>query len=874
MRSERKKHCRMLSVILIAFLGWGSGVQGTVPDKLAKEKNSHSEFQLSFSKQQTLELPESSLNKESSKKTTEVIRPYNYQPMEKKSSLSDAEKLALVKLSEKKDVQLTADQSFQLAEMHFEESGLRRARDLYAATIWESDNKNRLYAMYKRACAFFYSGDRKNSLIGMKQALRASLEQFRSVKEKGGVPGKELLQQIRAAREGLVYFFSEISDQEKAFSYFLSVDKRSEAGNLLEILYELYREKNEIEKSKYIARQLLQKFPKSKRAPYFAEEIIEDSNGWEHPEDYQRKLLSWINTYGAGTEWAKKYPGKFLQVSVAQEEKLRVWILHQQLLMKKSIQEESLAKIFDLYELYMKNFPQSKNSGQLRLLYGDMFYNLKKYQEAASQYVGGIEVDPHSDRVKQRYLGAILAREKQLPLRKDVLKVAENSLKEVPYFIETKPFIEVTEEYLKKFPEADENLQIRYKLAKEYLMYNRFSHSEKTFLEVMERYPKTQLASFSEELAAESLFKNIVRGDQSAPAFLAFTKKYPKSPLLGHAYFNAAVAFHKENDWNRAIANYDKAIEKEKGATYGDQAHRALAQIFEKTGRYRQAVEELELIAGKLSKKDKQRGDYLNQAGVIWEALENIPKAIESFEILLVEHPKNKKLALEKLAGLYREKKNFEEANNYLYSLIENYPEDIELCRWSKEAADNEKKRGRAELSQQMIDRAEKCLGRLKKNESESVKTIKAELKFERSLEYYAQLVKAPEKGDLEKGIQALSEKMKNLEKMDLLLREVIALDLKKYTISSLTVASEAYRYMSGFIQALIAKGSVTQKEKYRDELVNIGVKMKENSKIYARLSVEKAKVFQWTTSWLERVAKNTSVFGEYRVQMGLTDDF
>jgi len=165
----------------------------------------------------------------------------------------------------------------------------------------------------------------------------------------------------------------------------------------------------------------------------------------------------------------------------------------------------------------------------------------------------------------------------------------------------------------------------------------------------------------AEDLSAEKKYQ------ESALVYENFAKTYPSSQDAVSAFFNAGLNFEKAGDYLKAVSMYSSVL------TYNStplsirkKSHRFTAVLNEKLGFYKKSADSYVSFAKKYP-RDPRSSDFWFNAGVIFDALNDVPSAVYSYNRYYSSSKKSDRHDVFFLIGLmYEDNRNWSQAiKNY-----------------------------------------------------------------------------------------------------------------------------------------------------------------------------------------------------------------
>src|SRR5262249_20811873 len=327
----------------------------------------------------------------------------------------------------------------------------------------------------------------------------------------------------------------------------------------------------------------------------------------------------------------------------------------------------------EAYEFYRKNFPDAKDSIELRYLRADILYfKLKRYEDAGNEYLAVGKSTPVGKYHKDALLQAMGAFEKlRQPIKSGQPGAARREVTD-----NDRKFAEAADIYATLFPKDHDIVTVIYKNGQFFYDYGDYDEAVKRFGLIVERYPddpnagpagdqildalnkakdyenietwarrlkKTKPFSARNEqqrldrLIVDAVFKS---GERNASAgkyveaagfFTRVAKEYPSDPKAAKALNNAGAALEKAKRPEDAIAAYKQLVEKYPQAAEAPDAAFIIARVYENIAYYDKAAEYYETLSGRYP-NDPHAADALYNAGLLRQTLGQYDRAIKHYE--------------------------------------------------------------------------------------------------------------------------------------------------------------------------------------------------------------------------------------------------
>ena len=182
----------------------------------------------------------------------------------------------------------------------------------------------------------------------------------------------------------------------------------------------------------------------------------------------------------------------------------------------------------------------------------------------------------------------------------------------------------------------------------------------------------------------KGLAQALLDDNQDAEAEKEFLKILEADPDEGLAYFRLAQIYRKRREFDKALANYNKANSILVGS-FEISFH--IATLYEELGKYEKAEDRFQQLikltekpGGSYSDSEKQnRGVFLTHAGYISQQLEKYPQAIAYFNELKGLSAENAVRAEGYIIDTYRTAKQLDKAMAAAENAIKQFPNDKDL---------------------------------------------------------------------------------------------------------------------------------------------------------------------------------------------------
>lgn len=609
-----------------------------------------------------------------------------------------------------------SEANFSIGEYYFDQDQWSKSIDYYKKVINSKNQRLFGISLYKAGWCYHRMGQSKEGLRYLEVLIRTGAE---AAKKKSKIAKLD-----DEARRDLVIFYVDGGEPERAMSYFSRVVGEEKAPQEVEKLAYFYSDKGEKEKGAYLFKQLIAANPRSPKAYEYQFQIVNNYLNILNTQKFREELYVLIKQYGPTSDWRKdNRDNKAIMDSSYKttENFLKTYILQNHQAAQNSRGKFSQQQAADGYKLYLSEFKDSPNYPDMMFYYGELLYDMDRYGEAAQQYAWVAKNAPQSKFGSKAAMNMILGLEKNLPTEQQMQARIGQSTERVELDPRVKQFIENGEWYLKNFQKGEKNVELRFKIGRLYYLSNHFSEAEQVFKEVVQKYPKTKQAEYAanllldmynlrkdfvglervgnellakEEVAqssSASQIKNILERASfkscedleaakdylgSAKKYEAFAKKYPKSTFALKAQFNSGVNYQRANViWPSVLAleSVLRSNDKEAAVLQG-KALKLLPKMYQDLGMYQRAATAYAL-AGNRNPDHKESLGFFYNAAILFDALNDVPKAIKYYELYLKKAP-----ASERADIIYR-MADLAYRNKQYYKAIDYYKEYIGIGR-------------------------------------------------------------------------------------------------------------------------------------------------------------------------------------------------
>ena len=719
---------------------------------------------------------------------------------------------------------------FALGEYYFESEKWADAYKEYSKLIKDKKHRLHAFALYKGGWCLYRLGKTEEAIKYLDFIINLD----------GSSSTKKSINRSKLENEALrdiVVFFSDVADTKRAVNYFKNLNI-PDHNNYVEKLAYYYADKGAKDASRDVFHMLIQEDPTAKKAFEYQYQIVQNYFYSKNSPQFKEELYRWINDFRKNSEWSErnKNDQAFLDNAYKlREQTLRNYILQQHQTAQNSRAPYSRQTALEGYQLYFQEFSDSPQASDMHFFYGELLYDMAKYDEAATQYQWVAENAPQSKYGTKSAQNVLLSIEKALPKDEDMQKRVGDSVEPIPFDPRVEKFLSAAAWYTQKFPNSDKIPEIKFRMGRLYYQTNHFNEAEVIFKEIVQKYPKTKYSEYSanllldiynlkkdyaglekmgtELLANDSIAQSKAGSDirgvlerasfkkgqdlevdkkyfESAQQYQAFAVQNPKSDLTSMALFNAGVNYERSGHNYDAIKNYKATLEaKDKNSeTVKPKAEKLLAKLYQDAGQFEESARLFKKAATD-HPNDPLTPNYLYNAALMYEAIGKNKEAVNTYNDFLKASKNSKENAdtLYNLAELMRKSKipGSQEKYKEYTEVAPDSPHKVAAYYWMG-------KDGEAKAIS-----AYNHLGSSQK--SDAAKYV-AKIKMQNATALYNELVAIKIPVDTKKQKAAVDKKLELVTKTSEILTETIKLDSAEEIVSALNLLAMTNEHIGGAI--------------------------------------------------------------------------
>ena len=426
-----------------------------------------------------------------------------------------------------------ADAYFEMGEHFFNNNNVFKAMPNYKAIIDKfPDHKFYGYALYKYAWCMYNVGEYEES-VKLFQEVVVVADKI------GDISLKE------DALNDMVAPYAESGSVEDAERYFKTIVKEPRYFiAVLRRLAEIYFEQDRSQEAIVIYRKLIEEAPERPEAPRWQKQIVESYKKLNDQDMVRNEIINLVKNYAdPEAKWAKANKEDDVTLESARqtaETALRILTVEYHNEARKTNDDATWQVVSELYPTYLKYFPKSEASYDMRFNFAEFLFDHKRYSEAGDQYQIVADMNPKGHHFENASFGAVscfgmlleaeqrkaesLAKKRMATSRKegageirsDRVSVADEKAPSKKEMVEDefKPqeipdlhrrFIRATETYIENIPQSKYLVDIIYKQAITYYSFNHFDRAVPSFEMIVQRHPRHKLAVYAADLIMDSL---------------------------------------------------------------------------------------------------------------------------------------------------------------------------------------------------------------------------------------------------------------------------------------------------------------------------------------------------------------------------------
>ncbi|TNE51922.1 MAG: tetratricopeptide repeat protein [Deltaproteobacteria bacterium] len=583
-------------------------------------------------------------------------------------------------------------------EHYFNNGAVRNALRSYQQVLHYRTSSIYGFALYKVAWCHY-------NLVNYPLSLRKFIEVVKHAKSQAARYSSQgrRIQLMREALRDLVLAYSQVGSAAEAKTRFFQIGGEGYYLKMLRNLGTLYRQQGKFPKVVTVYRDLMGITPKSPRVLYYQLYITQAVDRLKSKDETIRqtnKLVTMVKAFrksGAGGK-IQKEAEKEIRAQIKEFAQFRHY--EGQKTRSGRYFQEAIA----FYRAYLRAFGTRKESYEMHFWLGELLFKLRRYGEAAKEYIVALKLNPKGKYSLDAGYNTILAYHKLMKMRRmDVSDVRfrgrkGKNLQKRPLPKLAKEFLAAATLFLKYFPKGERAIDVAYKAAQTYYRYNHLKEALPRFNFLVQRHPKHEYAMYAAHYILDTYnikeewanlnkwswkfyrmpelgnrkFKGEIRSiiiqsgikicskiekEQKKPCdaakcFSKFANEFPDNKRLAAlALYNASINESKCKRPEQALAIRRKLIERYPRSRFVKRSVLEMADIYASRANFKQASRFYSMFAEKYPRDTKAINARV-QSALFMEVLGENQKAIRLYRQLLGDR-KFKRSQPKKFVALY-----------------------------------------------------------------------------------------------------------------------------------------------------------------------------------------------------------------------------
>lgn len=802
------------------------------------------------------------------------------------------------------------ESNFALGEFHFEKEKWKEALGYYTKVAANKRARLFSFALYKSAWCNYKLGQVKPALVLLERVIKVGRVAKGSKDDSAG--GVSRIRLATEALKDLVIFYAEVGTAQGARSYFERVAGEKNSFNLIEKLAYYYADTGNRDGAKFLFEEMIELKPSAPKAYDYQYQIVSMYAASGNNQVFKEELYQWISSYGPDSAWYQaNSKNKELVAKASQliETTLRNYILQQHQTAQNSRAQYSQKLAQSGYELYFTTFKDGAKLDEMHFFYAELLFDMQDFERAAYHYNWVSENAAKSKYYEKSTLNAVLALEKKLPTPEQIRKIVGTSSEPIEFDKVLKGFERASLTYTQAFPQGDNTVPIKYKLASLYYYFNHFDKALALFGEIIAKHPKSQYAEFAANLTLDiyNLRKDYAGLEQaglkilavpelansavgaqvksilqranfkkaqdlegtkdyykSAQAYEAFARGNPNSDLAFTSYYNAAVNYERGGDLFKALSMYGVVLASKSDKNEGlkKNASKFAAVLYEKTGQYAKAADAFEGYAHR-NEKDKEAINFYYNAAVIRDGMNFYQAALNNYQKYFdLTRNKDRNEVYFLMAKIWERRNNVWKAIEFYEKYHASGPSNAaSLVEAVFTVAKLRERLRQRKLADEWYQKTVAIQRRVSKADNPVGVASAAEAKFHLVYKTYEDLRSIRIPANPQNQAKAVQQKLAILNRLKDELAAVIKYDDAYQVVASLSLIGQAYQHMAASIYAApLPKGlDADGMKQYRAGIDSVAKPFQEQAIKNYQSAIEKGRSLEGYNEWLKVAHKELS---------------
>ncbi len=583
---------------------------------------------------------------------------YNFLKQEKEAARLFSQLIAKYPNSQK-----AGDAYFALGDFYFDKTDFRNAMNNYKNALRFKQAKSYAWSLFKLGWCNYNLGSFKQGLAYWKQTVSESAKS-----------GKKGLALRDEALRDMVYAFAELRQIDPAIAYYKANGGDKYIGRFLLLLSDTFTDQGQYAEAINVLKRYQQVAPTAEDVPDTQKSVIALYFELGKMDRVWAELERYPALFGPESRWASAHrDNKKLYDEVQQT--IKDQILYYAKLTHKNAQKDDnkrgYAEAIKGYNLFLKNYPKSKEVAEVKYNMADIFYFTKQFREAGKIYLDIV----------------LLGKEKAVVIDARTNKASNIHKQSADYMLDA---------YFQEF-EPELKVLLKHKPDFEKGQPKPISENGRNFIKACGFYTKTYPGEKKNVKTCDVFITEIFyrsNDKKMAEKYLfMLAKKYPNEKEGKEAVENLIPLYGKDPKALQAIIAELRKIPAYQKGSIGEKLEgleHGLAVDSIKTDKdaCSRAKKGEELFKKKPKSKDSDALVY--NAALDYEKCPKVDDAIRNYMVVLKQFPKSAgaKDALLKVALLQKNRLELGQAASMFFEFAKRYPKEKEAVASLAEACE------------------------------------------------------------------------------------------------------------------------------------------------------------------------------------------
>ena len=798
-----------------------------------------------------------------------------------------------------KKSQFLPESYLALGEHYFYKQNFKKAKGYYQSAVRFKNSKVYTYGIYKLGWTYF---NESTGLDKQGKSVDKAIAAFKLVvklseRDAGKKTGFNLKQE---AINDLIMVFAEFRRTNQALSYFERIGENEAFYDMLERMGNLYVENGENSKAIKVFNRLLKEAPTRKRNPEIYLTLVTLHDSRRELDLVVKNLQAMNQLYKKPSIWTRVNSDDSELVAKALEKTKKSIHRYGTKYHKNGIKRNKktyLTAALAIYNLYLENFPSSKEAYDLRYYLAEIHYFFKNYDRAADEYH---QVSQVAGKFQKKAAKAAVASMKNIIDGRKYGKRPPLGQVAKPLIIpkEKIKYIRMLDNFVKLLPKDKTGDAMRYSAAYINFDYGHYNKALARFEKIVNDIPKSKqgrsavkvilayytenkkwdqliaicrkflgneniakskLKSRIERTLRDSLFGQAVRLSKqkkygkAALAFVAYQSEFSKAKNADDALYNATLSYFDDGNVEEAITKGKVLLKKYPKSKHVRSVVLDIAQSHESLADFESAALYYEKYSRSYPNQKKSRLTLYN-AATLNKGLKKYDKAITLFLRFKKMYPKSNlaRDSLFEIAQLYEKKKDFNNAVKYYQQHAWRFDVSSETYfRSLAFAADLQFNNGNAKAARKQFERLYRKLVKKDSVAAFDARRIVARAMFMDINGDFNQFqgIGFKRAKRIEKDVRYKQSRLQHIVKR---YKRIIELGSAEFTVASLyRVAEMNENFAEALLGATPPKGSSQlQVDQFRSSMEKVAFPLKEEADSYFEMAYKRSKEVQTFTNW------------------------